>query len=151
MRAARAAPLVLTALTLAGCGGGGDEPTAPQLEREVTRARDRVDYTLKQVTRSRTAEEFFERMEAAAHTIDDSADDLDDLGAPDALDADLAALVDSLEQLAFDVQATADQIRQPGFEDLLGSDLSFESWEQVNEALRRLSERGVEVPPLERH
>jgi hypothetical protein len=148
---ARAAALALSALVLAACGGEGEKPTTAELAREVARTRDRVDFALERVTQSRTKEAFFERMDAAAETIDDSAGDLEDTGAPEALEAEAAALVDSLEQLAFDVQATADQIRQPGFEDLLGSDLSFESWEEVNAALARLSEQGLEVPPLERH
>ncbi|HEU5264049.1 MAG TPA: hypothetical protein VFU34_05390, partial [Gaiellaceae bacterium] len=58
-----------------------------------------------------------------------------------------------LQQLAFDVQATADQIRQPGFSDLFTGTkgLSFESWDAVNRALAALGRQGIEVVPLTRH
>jgi len=79
--------------------------------------------------------------------------DLDGVDAPKDYESEVGELVDSLHQLAFDVQATADQIRQPGFGDLLtgARGLSFESWDKVNLALARLIEKGIGVAPLERH
>lgn len=148
-----AAAILLAAAALAG-GCGGDGVTTPEdFENAVVSARDRADFALAAVTRARTRDAFLERMDGAADTIADSAGDLEDAGAPETLEREAAALVDALEQLAFDVQATADQIRQPGFEDAFegARGLSFESWEQVNAAFAELDDRGIGVAPLERH
>ncbi len=145
--------LVAAAATLAAGCGGGSTPTAEELGRSVVSARDRVDFALERITRAQSKDELLERMDEAAGAIDDAARDLEGVGAPEQLDADLRALVDSLGQLAFDVQATADQIRQPGFDDFLSGTrgLSFESWDAVNRALAALAARGIEVAPLGRH
>ena len=149
----RVALVALSAAVLLSACGGRDPTSVEDFERGVTSARDRADFALAAVTRASTRDEFLERMDEAAGTIADSADDLDDAGAPEAYEGEAASLVDALEQLAFDVQATADQIRQPGFEDAFegARGLSFESWEQVNAALVRLDGGGIEVAPLERH
>jgi hypothetical protein len=149
---ARGALLAAAALLAAGCGGNG-VATASELEASVVNARDRVDFALEQVTRSESKEEFLERMDEAAGTIADAADELDGVGAPPRYEGDVETLVQSLEQLAFDVQATADQVRQPGFDDLLAGarGLSFESWDLVNRVLAALAENGIDVAPLERH
>ena len=57
----------------------------------------------------------------------------------------------SLRQLSVDVQATADQVRQPGFESLLQGTrgLSFDSWDDVNKALAGLAGKGVQVSILQ--
>ena len=143
---------LLAAAFLSGCGGG-DPATAEELTAGVVATRDRVDFALASVTRAQTRDEFLERMDEAADTIADGAGDLDDAGAPESFEREAAALVDALEQLAFDVQATADQIRQPAFEDAFEGTrgLSFESWNEVNAALAELAERGILVAPLERH
>jgi hypothetical protein len=62
-------------------------------------------------------------------------------------------LVAALSQLAVDLRATADQVRQPGFGDLFEGTrgLSFESWVQVNRALAALKLKGITVAPLMRH
>ena len=50
-------------------------------------------------------------------------------------------------------QATADQARIPGFEDLLTNTnaLSFDSWDEVNKALAGLAGKGIPVTILQRH
>ena len=60
---------------------------------------------------------------------------------------------ESLQQLAFDVQATADQVRQPEFGGVLEGTrgLSFESWDSVNRALADQAEKGIAVESLQRH
>jgi hypothetical protein len=92
-------------------------------------------------------------MEEAADAIDAAASDLEGVGTPKDYESEVGKLVVSLRQLAFDVQATADQIRQPGFGDLLVGTrgLSFESWNAVNLALTGLNGKGIEVALLERH
>ena len=58
-----------------------------------------------------------------------------------------------LESLATDVQGIADQLRVPGFEDILqGSEgLNFPSWDKVNNVLVELRRLGIDVEPLSRH
>ena len=145
--------LVAAAVAVAAGCGGGSATTAEELGRSVVSARDRVDFALARITEAQSKDDLLERMDEAAGAIDGAASDLDDVGAPERLDADLGALVGSLRQLAFDVQATADQIRQPGFSDFLAGTkgLSFESWVAVNRALEALDAQGIEVAPLARH
>jgi hypothetical protein len=152
MRRAIVVALLAAAVLAAGCGGSS-APTVDEFGRSVVSTRDRVDYALARITRAQSKGDLVERMDEAAGAIDDAARDLEDVGAPERLDTELSALVDALGQLAFDVQATADQIRQPGFTDLLAGTkgLSFESWDAVNRAFAALDAQGIEVAPLARH
>jgi hypothetical protein len=135
-----------------GCGGGGT-PTVQELERSIVSTRDRVDFALARITQAQSKDELLERMQEAAAAIEGSAGDLERDGASPGYEAGVAELVDSLRQLALDVDATAEQIGEPGFEDLLtgAEGLSFESWDRVNLALASLKRKGIEVGPLERH
>lgn len=144
-------PMLVTLAMLAlGCG---ESRTVGEIEPSIVATRDRVDFALERVTRAQTRDELLARMDEAADTISRSADDLEGVDIPKDYESEVGALVDALRQLAFDVQATADQIRQPGFGDLLTGTrgLSFESWDKVNIALAGLSRKGVEVARLERH
>lgn len=51
------------------------------------------------------------------------------------------------------MQGIADQLREPGYEDLLqGSEgLDFPSWDKVNSVLVELKKHGIVVEPLSRH
>ena len=144
--------LVVVAVLASGCGGSRT-PSVAELEESVIATRDRVDFALARITRAQSRDELLEHMDEAADTIDAAAGDLEGAGTPKAYEGEFGNLVDSLRQLAFDVQATADQIRQPGFGDLLigTRGLSFESWDKVNLALAGLIEKGIEVALLERH
>ena len=150
-------PIVVTlvaaaALVATGCGEAST-PTVNEFEQSVVLARDRVDFALAGITEAQSKDDLLERMDEAAGAIGDAASDLEDAGVPERLDPELSTLVESLSQLAFDVQATADQIRQPGFSDFLvgAQGLSFESWDAVNRALETLDAQGIEVAQLERH
>jgi hypothetical protein len=127
--------------------------SVPELEQSIVLARDRTDLALASITRAESEDELLERMDDAADTIDDAASDLDGVRVPTTYEAGVDRLVGSLHQLAFDVQATADQIREPGFGTFLAGTrgLSFESWDQVNLALSTLRRTGIEAAPLERH
>ena len=152
MRACLASLAIAAAVLGAGCGGSGTA-SREELEQAVVLARDRVDFALAEVTRAESKDEFLERMDAAAEIIGDAADDVDGVGAPEPYRSDVGQLARSLEQLAFDVQATADQVREPEFGGVLDGarGLSFESWNSVNRALSRLARSGIDVRPLERH
>jgi hypothetical protein len=146
-------PLLVSVATLAfGCGESS-MPSVQELERSIVATRDRVDFALARITRAQSKDELLRRMDEAADTIDDAAHDLEVGGASKDYESDVGNLVEALQQLAFDVKATADQIRQPGFGDLLTGTrgLSFESWDAVNLALAVLIEKGIDVALLERH
>jgi hypothetical protein len=146
-------PLLISVATLAlGCGESS-MPPVQELEPSIITTRDRVDFALARITRAQSRDELLGRMDEAAGTIDDAAGDLEGVATPNDYENEVGKLVDSLRQLAFDVQATADQIRQPGFDDLLlgTRGLSFESWDEVNSALAALSAKGIAVALLERH
>ena len=146
-------PLLVSVATLAfGCGDNS-MPSVQEFERSIVATRDRVDFALARITKAQSRDELLGRMDEAADTIDAAAGDLGRVGTPRDYESEAGELVDSLRQLAFDVQATADQIRQPGFDDLLigTRGLSFESWGKVNLALAGLDRKGIEVALLERH
>ena len=146
-------PLLVSVAVLAfGCGENSNS-SVQELERSIIATRDRVDFALARITRAQSRDELLGRMDEAADTIDDAARDLEGVGTPKDFESGVDKLIDSLRQLAFDVQATADQIRQPGFDDLLTGTrgLSFESWSQANLALADLMRKGIEVTLLERH
>jgi hypothetical protein len=145
--------LLAVVVVVSGCGGGGGTPSVQELERSIVSTRDRVDFVLARITQAQSKDELLERMDEAAAAIETAAGDLDRGGASTGYERDVDELVDSLRQLAFDVEATADQIRQPGFGDLLtgARGLSFESWDSVNLTLAGLRRKGIDVAPLERH
>ena len=146
-------PLLVSLAVLAfGCGANR-MLSEQELEPSIVATRDRVDFALERVTRAESRDELLGRMDEAAGTIDAAAGDLEGVGIPRAYENEVGDLVAALRRLAFDLQATADQIRQPGFGDLLSGTkgLSFESWENVNRALAGLNEKGIEVARLERH
>lgn len=145
--------LVLVTVLSCGCGESRTPPSAQEFEQSIVLTRDHVDFALARIAHAGSKDEFLERMDEAADTIDGAAQALEGAGAPKRYETELGDLVGALRQLAFDVQATADQIREPGFGDLLVGTrgLSFESWDAVNRALAALRAKGVEVRLLQRH
>jgi hypothetical protein len=55
--------------------------------------------------------------------------------------------------LATDVRGTAEQLRDPAFNDLLmgAEGLNFDSWDKINAVLAEMKAKGVVVQPLARH
>jgi len=131
----------------AGCGGG--QPSAEDYADSVVLNRNRVDFVLARITRAQSPEELLNRMDEAALVIGKAADELDDDGAPVDFQPEAGKLVKSMRQLSVDIQATADQSREPGFEDLLNNQslngLSFDSWDSMNKALAGLAGKGIQV------
>jgi hypothetical protein len=154
MRARNLLLVLLAALLLvaAGCGGSGD-PSPEAYSEAVVLNRNRVDFVLARITRAKSQDELIARMDEAALLIGKAADELDEKGAPADFQPEADDLVKSLRQLSVDIQATADQVRQPGFENLLQGTrgLSFDSWDDVNKALAGLAGKGVQVSILQNH
>jgi hypothetical protein len=153
MKARNLLLVLLAALLLVSAGCGGGEPSAADYADAVVLNRNRVDFVLARITRARSQDELLTRMDEAALVIGKAADELDDKGAPADFQPEADDLVKSLRQLSVDVQATADQARTPGFENLLQgtSGLSFDSWDDVNKALAGLAGKGVQVTILQNH
>jgi hypothetical protein len=145
--------LATAAVLLAGCGGDSSPPTLAEYEQAVVAARDRTDFALARITRAKSMDDLLSRMDEAGVAIAAAADDLDDHGVPDRFAEENEQLVEALEALGNDVGLTAEQIRQPGFEDLLtgARGLNFENWDKVNRALARLAGDGIEVELLSPH
>jgi ABC-type transporter Mla subunit MlaD len=134
-------------------GGGGEATSKADYASAMVNTRDRVDFSLGRLSKAQSFEELLTRMDAAAETIDDTAADLDDLTPPDAFEDSHERLVRQLENLAANVQGTADQARQPGFEQILlgAAGLDFPAWDAINSIFVELRRQGIEVQPLARH
>lgn len=133
--------------------GGSGTASREDYEVAVVNARDRADFALARMARSRSVEELTTRLDEAAGVLDDTAGDLDDIGAPDELEAANEQLVRALRALSGEVAGTAATLRDPTFADVLPTlnSLSFEEWNSVNRALRKLADEGVDVEQLPRH
>lgn len=152
------APRLLVVLLLAlglvatACGGIG-APSPEEYADSVVLNRNRVDFVLGRITRADSVDELLARMDEAAIVISKASEELDKKGAPDEYQPEADELVKWLDQLAVDVQATADQARIPGFEGLITETnaISFDSWDKVNKALAGLAGKGVPVSILQRY
>jgi hypothetical protein len=144
--------LLVLSVVATACGSFGD-PSTEEYSEEVVLNRNRVDFVLGRITRADSVEDLLARMDEAAIVIGKSSEELDKLGAPDDFQPEADDLVESLNQLSVDVQATADQARIPGFEGLLTETqaISFNSWDAVNKALAGLAGKGIPVSVLQRH
>ena len=142
------AALAALVLVAAGCGGGG-QASPEDYAKAVVLNRNRVDFALTRITHAQSADELLNRMDEAAADIGKAADELDDKGAPDDYQPEADNLVKQMRQLSVDLQATADQAREPGFGGLITDPalqgLSFDSWTNMNKALAGLAGKGIQV------
>jgi hypothetical protein len=148
--AAAAAAVAIIGLTFGG--GNSEATTTADYQAAIVSTRDRIDFSLGRLSRAQTLEELLTRMDEAAATVDDAGGDLNDVGAPDALEDQHERLVEQIESLAVDIQGTADQARIPGFEDLFdgAAGLDFPAWDAINAIFAELRRQGIEVEPLAR-
>jgi hypothetical protein len=146
--------VALAAGALAGCGGGSETASKEDYAAAVVNVRDRVDFALAQITEGTgTFEELVERMNAAADSIDEAADDFESAGAAEGLEEESVKLVAALHELAAGLAGTAHDASQPGMESLLtGSNaLQFPGWTKANRILASLDEQGISVEPIGSH
>jgi HPt (histidine-containing phosphotransfer) domain-containing protein len=59
--------------------------------------------------------------------------------------------VDALRDLAEELRATAEALEDAPIQDSPITGLEFENWNRVQDVLRELQQRGVDVQPLDRH
>jgi hypothetical protein len=148
----RVAPLLaglLVVLVAAGCGGG---PSEEEFASQVRESRDRTDAALENITTSEDWDQLLLRIRAASDQIRTAAEDLDEVGAPDAYEEEARELVTSLRGLADEVGNTATALEEePTFEQQPVAALEFAFWDRTQEALTTLRDRGIDVPALDRH
>jgi len=141
--------VTLLVAAAAGCGGGGGTASPADYADAVVLNRDRVDFALARITRAQSVDELLKRMEEASVVIDKAAGDLDDKKAPEEYQPEAGNLVKQMRQLSVDIQDTAEQAQQPGFEGLITDPhlqgLSFDSWTNMNKALAGLAGKGINV------
>ncbi|HUG65238.1 MAG TPA: hypothetical protein VMK83_08475 [Gaiellaceae bacterium] len=144
--------LLAVSVVATACGGFG-EPSAEEFSDGVVLNRNRVDFVLARITRADSLEELLTRMDEAALVIGKAADELEKTGAPSDYQPEADDLVVGFRQLSVDIQATADQARIPGFENLFEGSraLAFESWDDSNKALAGLAGKGIPVSILQRY
>jgi hypothetical protein len=149
------AVLVAGGVVLAGLalGGGSDPSTAEEYQAAAVLARDRTDFAMGRLSGARTFDELLVRMDEASAAIDDAADALDEKTPPEVLEDEHDRLVSQMNVLAGDIASTAEQAREPGFEDIFqgAQGLSFDSWDEINAVFVKMKAAGVVVPPLSRH
>jgi len=147
------AALVAVALLGRAVAGGSEPSSKADYQTAVVAARDRVDFALGRLSKAQSLDELTTRMDEAAVVIHKTAGELKGTTAPTGLESQNGRLVIQLDSLADDVQGIADQLRVPGYDDLLqGSEgLDFPSWDKVNSVLAELRKQGIVVEPLSRH
>jgi hypothetical protein len=145
---------LVAAVVLGRAVAGGSEPSSrADYQVAVVTARDRVDFALGRLSKAQSLEELTTRMDEAAAVINKAAGELDDTTAPPGLESPHGRLVAHLGTLATDVQGIADQLRVPGYDDILqgAEGLDFPSWDKINNVLRELRRLGIKVELLSRH
>ena len=145
--------LLLVAAALAGGCAGSDRPSRAEYQAVVVATRDDVDGALAYITQAESLDDLLGRMEQASETVDQAGDELAEADVAKGFDDENQELADAFRGLAIDLDGTAEQMREPGFDELLtgAQGLSFENWTKANRVLARMREQGVKVPPLERH
>ena len=148
-----AACAALAVTALAGCGST-QSISKDEYADVVGNTRDRVDYALAQITvGTGSLDELIKRMNDAADSIDEAANDLEGAGVAKGFDDETSDLVDAFHELAAGLAGTASDASQEGMEGLLtGSQaLQFPGWNKANRVLASLKEQGIAVEPIESH
>jgi len=148
-----AAAAVVVAVVGIALGGGGGSSSREDYQATVVSARDRVDFALARITKSKTFDELSKRIDEAAEVLDDTAGDVDGAGVTDGFDDENDKLVRTLHAFSDELAGTAATLRDPSFADALPliRTLSFKQWIAVNRVLTDLRKKGIEVEPLARH
>ncbi|HXH89358.1 MAG TPA: hypothetical protein VNI55_12220 [Gaiellaceae bacterium] len=148
----RPVSLILTlvsALLLAGCGGGG--ASKEDFAQDMVAARDEADAGLAQIVQATSFEDLVERLKIAAVEVRAAAGDARTADAPEGLSDKRDLLADRLLALSDEIISTAETLE--AFPDQAQSTraLNFEQWNAVQASLAALRREGIDVPALERH
>lgn len=148
----RPVSLILTlvsALLLAGCGGG--DASKEDFAQDMVAARDEADAGLAQIVQATSFEDLVERLKIAAVEVRAAAGDARRAEAPEGLSDKRDLLADRLLALSDEIISTAETLE--AFPDQAQSTraLNFEQWNAVQASLAALRREGIDVPALERH
>jgi hypothetical protein len=134
-------------------GGSNGTTTRAAYQKTVVNARDRVDFALELITRSRSPKELIARLEEASRTVGGAADDVGKAKVAAGFDDENAKLADKLRAFSDELANTADTLRDPTFAGSVPglNSLSFDGWTAVNRVLVELESQGIHVPLLARH
>ena len=141
------------AVAVAALDSGREVATKAEYEATVSSTRDRVDFALVRITKSQSEDELIERIDEASTAIGAAGDDLADAGVAEGFESLHDRLVSTLDAFSSELAGTAAQFEDPTFApNLQGiSSLGFLEWENVNEILGEMREKGLDVALLERH
>ncbi len=145
--------LCAAALLVAGCGGGdgdGQRLSSEEYEQRVERALDDVRSSLEEVRGSRSRDDIVEGLSDSADAARNAAEDLEDATPPEEVDGANERLVDALRGLADELDRASEAVEDGSPTELLEAARSAgeERLEELDNALRELEQRGIEVRGL---
>ena len=147
-------PLVIVSALLVaalGAGCGGSNATKEDFRQDVVTARNHTDAGLAQIVNAQSVDDLLDRMRIAASEVRSAARDLEEAGAPKELQDERDALASRLLALSDEIASTVETLESFPTQAETTRALSFEEWERVQTALKKLRQQGVNVRPLERH
>lgn len=133
--------------------GGGETSSAADYQAAVVNARDRVDFALERISKSRSPDELVSRINDASNIADATARELVEVDAPSELSAGNDRLVRTLRAFSDELAGTAGTLSDPSFAGSLAglTSLSFKQWDALNRVFVELRSKGIRVQPLARH
>jgi hypothetical protein len=152
--AAIVAAVLASVIAMSALGGGTKSATKTEYQTTIVNVRDRVDFAYADITKADSVENLIERLDLAGARIEAASGDVSDAAVAEGFEKLNDDLADALGRFGGSLQATADQFRDPssagfGLENI--NSLGFEEWDEVNEILTSMQEKGLEVELLERH
>lgn len=141
------------AVAVAALDAEREVATKAEYEATVSSTRDRVDFALVRITQSGSEDELIERIDEASVAVGAAGDDLSDAGVAKGFESLHDRLVSTLDAFSSELAGTAAQFEDPTFAPHIQgiSSLGFLEWENVNEILGEMREKGLDVALLERH
>lgn len=141
------------AVAVAALDSGREVATRAEYEKTVSSTRDRIDFALVRITKSGSEDELIERIDEASAAVGAARADLADAGVAEGFGGLHDRLVDTLGRFSEELAGTAAQFEDPTFAPHIQgiSSLGFLEWENVNEILGEMKEKGLDVALLERH
>jgi len=141
---------LLSAVLLAGCGGGSDA-SKEDFAGAMVSARNDADAGLAQIVQASSWEELMARMKVAAVQVRGAAGDVRKTDAPSGLEDERDLLADRLIALSDEIISTVETFEAFPDQAQATRALNFEQWNTVQASLASLRREGIKVRALERH
>jgi hypothetical protein len=138
---------LLSALVLAGCGGGASKQ---DFEADMVDARNEADAGLAQIVNASSWDDLLARMKIAAVDVRSAATEVRTSDAPGDLEDERDLLAERLVALSDEIISTVETFEAfPAAQSTRA--LNFEQWNNVQASLASLRREGIDVPALGRH